>query len=123
MEQFPRHRKTQFPSDVRLRVLSGRASLKIACQRVHGRVKLVFTKFSSVQRQEARDRDAGRHIGQTSACSPISNCEVCKLTKTKRTRCKNRPLKRADGISLPTTFGGLATADRKNLESRRWVKK
>ena len=43
------------------------------------------------------------------------NCEVCKLTKTKRTRCKNRPLKRADGISLPTTFGELTIADRKVL--------
>ena len=47
------------------------------------------------------------------------NCDVCMMTNTTRARRKHRPLRRADGIAPPTTFGDLTTTDHKNLESRR----
>ena len=43
------------------------------------------------------------------------NCDVCGMTKTTRARCKNRLLKRPDGISL-SSFGDLITADHKILD-------
>ena len=42
------------------------------------------------------------------------NCEVCGMTKTTHVRFTSRPLKRVDGISPPTSFGELATADNNN---------
>ena len=37
------------------------------------------------------------------------------MTDITRARCKQRPLKRADGIPLPTTVGELVTADHRTL--------
>ena len=47
------------------------------------------------------------------------NCEVYQMTKTARATCKTGPLKRAGGISLPTSLGALLTSDHKifNLDS------
>ena len=39
------------------------------------------------------------------------NCDVCPMTKTSRARCKNTPLKRADGISQAASYGDSITAD------------
>ena len=41
--------------------------------------------------------------------------DVCQMTKTTRARCTNGPLERADGISPPTSFGDLITADHRIL--------
>ena len=47
------------------------------------------------------------------------NCEACQMRKTTRATCKTGPLKRAGGISPPTSLGALFTADHKifNLDS------
>ena len=50
-------------------------------------------------------------------------CEVCKVTKTTRTRYKHRSPKRAYGVSLATPLGYLFTADHQKLELRIRVKK
>ena len=47
------------------------------------------------------------------------SCKKKNKPKTTRSRCNNRPPKRADGISPPTTLRKHATADQKNHESRR----
>ena len=39
------------------------------------------------------------------------DCEVCRMIKIARARCKNTLVKRADGIPRPTTLGELVTAD------------
>ena len=43
------------------------------------------------------------------------NGDLCRMTKTTRARCTSRPLKRADGISQPTSLGDLKIADQKIL--------
>ena len=43
------------------------------------------------------------------------NCQVCRMIKTTRARCKNRPLRRADGISPPTHSENFMTVGRSTL--------
>ena len=44
------------------------------------------------------------------------NCEVCELTKTARSPCRNRLDARGDSIHLPQQFGDAMTADHKALK-------
>ena len=43
------------------------------------------------------------------------NCEICKVTKTTRARCKTKPEKRADSLPHVKAFGELSTADHTTL--------
>ena len=115
VEQFPRHRKKQFPSDVQRRVFF------TPCVVENRMPTCPWTSETCCHQVFVGAKARSPRPRCWPTCWPKQcmfhdpNCEVCKLTKTKRTRCKNRPLKRADGISLPTTFGELTTADRKIL--------
>ena len=46
-------------------------------------------------------------------CPTDPTCEVCRMTKTTRARCTNRPLERAHGMSRAPSFRDLTTADLK----------
>ena len=50
------------------------------------------------------------------------NCEVCKMNKTARVKCKVKPVKRADEIAPSTTLGDLLTAGHTNSERGKRVK-
>ena len=49
------------------------------------------------------------------------DCEVRRLTKASRARCKHRPVRRAVGIPHPTAFGELATDDDSRDDHRNGV--
>ena len=54
-----------------------------------------------------------------SRCAKDPNCQVCKRTKSTRTRCKTEPQKRVDGIVESINCGDLSAADHKLLTVRK----
>ena len=52
-------------------------------------------------------------------CGWRPSCKKNNKPKTTRSRCNNRPPKRANGISPPASLRKLVTADHKNNKSRR----
>ena len=73
------------------------------------------TKEIVLGNKRANSKPQGDHNVFTH-CAKNPNCDVCRVTKTSRARCKNRPLKRSDAISRLSSFGDLITGDRKILD-------
>ena len=79
-----------------------------------GRDAHAKAKKGSFTGKETAHNSTPRQFHNVSTYFPKDpNCKVCRMTKTTRARCKQRLLKRADGISLPTSLG-----ERRSLDGR-----